>query len=189
MAQIGLKDLHYAILTKDDSDSVEYDQPKKVGKAISANINPTVNNAELYADDGLSETASALGAISVTIGADKLTKQVQADLLGHKVNSDGVLEKSSTDTAPYVALGFRSEMSNGKYRYVWLYKGKFQPVEQNYQTKEGTPAFQTPTINATFMKRDHDDKWEGSVEEGDDSVASGIIDNWFNAVYQETPEV
>jgi phi13 family phage major tail protein len=125
----------------------------------------------------------------VAIGTDNLSKQVQADLLGHDINSEGVLIKKSSDLAPYVAIGFRSEMSNGKFRFVWLYKGKFQPVEQTYQTKEGTPAFQTPTINGTFMRRDFDNQWKAQVDEGEEGVDPAVNQNWLSAVYEETPEI
>lgn len=185
---VGLKDLHFAKLTSDEREGVVYGEPKRVAKAISAGIAPTVNTATLNADDGPSETASSLGTIAVTLNTDALSKEVQAELLGHRVNDDGVLIRSSTDQAPYVALGFRSEMSNGKYKYVWLFKGKFTPHEQNYQTKQDTPAFQTPTINATFLRRTFDDQWQAEVDEGDEGVEASVIANWFEAVYSETEE-
>jgi len=56
-----------------------------------------------------------------------LTSTPRSVLLGHSVTG-GVLIKKSTDTAPYVALGFKSKKSNGSYRYVWLYKGKLRPA-------------------------------------------------------------
>lgn len=44
-------------------------------------------------------------------------------LLGNAVDDNGVLVRTATDKPPYFAVGFKSEKSNGKYRFVWLYKG------------------------------------------------------------------
>lgn len=182
MPQVGLRDLHYAVLTSDDSTGVEYDTPKPIVGAINATITPTTNSATLYADDGAAETATALGEITVALNTKDLPSEVQADLLGHEVNSEGVLIRKSTDVAPYVAIGFKSEKSNGKFRYVWLYKGKFQPSEQAYNTKTDTPEFQTPTINGTFVRREFDDAWQATGDEDDDTFTGG--DTWFDEVYE-----
>ncbi|WP_270577995.1 major tail protein [Caldibacillus thermoamylovorans] len=185
---VGLKDLHYAKLTNDDTTGVVYETPKKIAGAITATISPTTNSATLYADDGAAETASSLGEISVTLNTKDLPKAIQADLLGHKVNSDGVLVRSADDVAPYVAIGFRSMKSNGQYRYIWLYKGKFQPHEQSYQTKGDTPTFQTPTINGVFVKREIDNRWQAEVDADDENVNATVITNWFTSVYEETTD-
>ncbi|ADU30979.1 major tail protein [Evansella cellulosilytica] len=188
MPTVGLKDLHYAKITKDDGDSFEYDQPKYIAPAISANIEPQVNNANFHGDDALLETIDALDSINVALNSDDLPPEVQEDLLGAKVNSDGVIESAINDQAPYVALGFKAQKANGKYRFVWLLKGRFRPASRNYQTKEATPAFQTPTHNATFLGRKKDGKWKFEVEEDQENVAQEVIDDWFDSVYQPTPQ-
>ena len=55
MAQVGLKDLHYAILEEDTNEGVLYGEIKPLAGAMNATINPTVNTQELYADDQLWE--------------------------------------------------------------------------------------------------------------------------------------
>ena len=50
-----------------------------------------------------------------------------------------------------MALAFRSLKSNGKYKYVVLYKGAFGVGDDEYQTKEESATFQTTTISATFL--------------------------------------
>ena len=190
---VGLRDLHYIKLKKDDDKGVEYDygtggtdKPKQIAGAINARISPTSNTATLYADDGPDEVATALGEITVELNVKDLPLDVQADLLGHTVTS-GVMYRSADDVAPYVAIGFRSVKSNGKYRYVWLYKGKFNLPEQEYKTKEDTPEFQTPTITGTFVKRIYDDAWQAIVDEDDlDPDNPEIdVDDWFDTVYEE----
>jgi phi13 family phage major tail protein len=187
MPTIGLKNLYYAKLTKDDNTGVTYDTPNKIAKAIEANIVPTVNEAQLYADDGLAETAQSFGGVEVTLNVDDLPTDVLVDLLGHTKNADGVLEKSADDVAPYVAIGFQSEKSDGNDKYVWLLKGKFKLNEDSYKTKGDTPEFQTKSISATFMKREYDNKWMYQVDSGDAGVNATVITNWFTSVYEPTP--
>jgi phi13 family phage major tail protein len=184
MAIVGLKDLHYALLTKDDSTGVTYSTPKKIIGAINAKISPKSNTETLYADDGPSETATALGEIDVELEVKDIPLSVQAELLGHTL-SNGVIVKKAEDVAPYVAIGFRSEKSNGKFRYKWLYKGKFSLPEEDYSTKEDKPKFQTPKIKATFIKREFDGAWEATGDEDETGFTAGAT--WFDVVYEPTP--
>lgn len=177
--QIGLRDLYYAILTKDDSTGVAYQTPVKIAGAINAKISPKVDTQTLYADDGPSETVTSLGEIEVEFEVKDLPLTVQAALLGHTI-SNGVLTKDADDVAPYVALGFRSQKSNGKFRYVWLFKGRFETPEQEYKTKEDKPSFQTPKLKGTFVKRDYDGVWQVIGDE--DETGFTQASTWFNAV-------
>lgn len=47
MATIGLRDVHYAILTSDNASGAVYETPVKIAGAISANVNPNTNSATL----------------------------------------------------------------------------------------------------------------------------------------------
>ncbi|SDY84785.1 major tail protein [Thermoactinomyces sp. DSM 45892] len=177
--QVGLKDVHYAILTKDDVTGIVYEKPVPIRGAISAKISPSSNTETLYADDGPSEVATALGEISVELNMADLPLSVQASLLGHKMKN-GILIKSAQDTPPYVAIGFKSMKSNGHYRYIWLYKGKFTTPESEYQTKEDSPSFQTPSIQGAFVKRDFDGHWQAIGDE--DETGFTQASNWFQEV-------
>jgi phi13 family phage major tail protein len=184
---IGLDMFHYAVMTDESTET--YDVPVHVPGLIQMNVSPTVNSVNLSADDKIYDTADSLGAINVTLGLANLPTEDQAALLGHTVNADGVLIRKSTDQAPYVAVGYRRRMSNGKYRYVWLYKGKFRVYDQNADTKGETPTYQTPSISATFMPRDKDNQWQAVANEGDPGIPSQTLADWFDAVYEETPDV
>jgi phi13 family phage major tail protein len=178
--QVGLKDLYYAVMTNDET----YDAPVRIAGAIEAKITPSSNTATLYADDGPSETVTTLGEIKVELDVKDVPSVAQAALLGHKLNTDGVLLKSSDDIAPYVAVLFRSKKSNGKYRYVTLYKGKFDLPDQDYKTAEDKPAFQNPKITGTFIKRDKDGLWQAIGDEDETGFDSTKATAWFTSVYE-----
>ncbi|WDU84208.1 major tail protein [Caloramator sp. Dgby_cultured_2] len=171
-----MKDLYYAKLTKDDATGVTYETPILTAGAISAKVSPKSDTQTLYADDGAFETASQLSEITVELELADLPLSVQADLLGHTV-TNGVLEAKNTDQAPYVAIGWRSLKSNGKYRYYWLLKGKFQIPDDESKTKEDKANFQTAKITGTFVARIYDGKWK-MVGDEDETGFDAL--NWFS---------
>jgi len=179
--QVGLKNLYYAVLTKDDATGVSYLAPVKIAGAINAKISPKSNTEVLYADDGPDETATALGEIDVEFEAKDISLTDQAALLGHSIVG-GVMLKKATDVAPYVALGFMSKKSNGQYRYIWLTKGMFALPDQEYATGEDKPKFQTPKLKGTFVKRTYDDLWQRIADEDHPDYVASIGANWFNSV-------
>lgn len=184
MALVGLKNLVYAVMTDEKTET--YGAVKSIAGAIDADIKPSINSSDLYADDGLSETRSALGKIEVSLTVKDVPKTALTDLLGHTVDANGVLIKKSSDNAPYVAIGFKSLKSNGEYRYKWLFKGKFTLPEEKHKTQEEKLEYQTQQITATFMRREKDEQWEASVDSDDTGIGETVISGWFTKVYGET---
>lgn len=182
MALVGLKDLHYAKVKKDDEATLEYDAIKKIIGAINASIKPKTSSETLYADDGPSDTVSSLGEIEVEFEAKDLPLDVQSDLLGHTIKN-GVLIKNAADLAPYVALGFRSMKSTNKYRYIWVLKGRFELIEESYETKGDKVNFQTPKIKGVFIKTDNNGDWEYTGDEDMTDFTADMAANWFKKVF------
>lgn len=179
MATIGLRDVYYAILTDDPvGGKATYEEPVRMVGAISANVNPNTSSATLFADDGPYDAATTLGEISLELNMADIDSQTQAVLLGHTFE-DGILKKKGSDVPPWVAIGFRTLKSNGKYRYYWLNKGKFAAPEDDLVTKGDSIEFKTPTISGSFVKRDSDDEWERVGDEDDTAFTSSIKDKWF----------
>ena len=123
--QIGLKNLVYALMTKDDSTGVAYSAPVAVPGVMAAKIDTKTSSETLFADDGPAEIGTAVGETSLELGLKELPLEVQAAWLGHSIIG-GVMYKKTTDVAPYLAIGFMSSKSNGKNKYVWMLKGKFE---------------------------------------------------------------
>ena len=120
MATVGLRDIYFFPIENDDETGTTYDEGVRIGKAMTANVQPQYNTAELRADDGVAETAESRGITTVDVQTDDISKEAQAVILGKEINNDGVLIDSDDDKPPYGALAFRSEKANGAYRYVVL---------------------------------------------------------------------
>lgn len=177
--RIGLKDLYYATLTSDASDGAIYGTPVQIVGAITANINPNGVIDSLFADDGPIETAANLGKIALELGVADLPLAQMAVLLGHTTPSAGIMYKKSTDTPPWVAIGFKSLKSNSKYRYVWLLKGKFSEGEMNHETRNDSVNFQTASITCNFVKREYDDAWIKMADEDESGYQEATGTGWF----------
>lgn len=177
---VGLRNVHYALLTSDDETGCVYSEPVKIADAITVNVNPNASITTLFADDGPAETATSIGEISVEFTSKAISNETRAELLGSTFGADGILREKTTDSPPYVAFGYERTMSNGKKRFVWLTKGKFIPGQVNSQTKEGTVTFQPDTMTGTFVKRAFDDEFRLSASEDDTEFTDGA--NWFTSV-------
>lgn len=177
--QVGLKNLVYAIM---HDDGISYDAPKLLSPAIQAKITPKTNTATQYADDKSVENATTLGEIDVELQTQDVPLQSQADLLGHTIDDNGVLVHSGNDNAPYVAIGFKSLKGDNTYRFVWLLKGKFEEITEEYKTKSDKVDFATPSLKATFVTRD-DDNWKFVADENN-GMDTEAMAHWFDAVYQ-----
>ncbi len=188
--RIGCDNLVYAPMTAEDSaDSAPvYGDVVKAPGVMSININPNGSQETLFADDGPMETASTMGKIDVEIQKNELTTQNKADLLGHEIDSNGALVYGSSDVAPWVAIAFRTLKSNGKYRYVWLYKGKFTEPEDNNETKGDSINFQSDTISGQFVQLSkpytvngkEKKVWKYELDGDSETASEDAITNWFN---------
>lgn len=189
--RIGCDNLVYAIMSAEDSVTAAptYGEVVPAPGVMSININPNGSLETLFADDGPMESATTLGKIEVEIQKNALTSKNKSDLLGHKIDSNGAVVYGDNDVPPYVAVGFRSLKSNGKYRYTWLYKGKFSEPEDANETKGDSINFQSDTISGQFTKLNYAYMVDGEKKrpwkyelDGDDAEANKtVMENWFKA--------
>lgn len=190
--RIGCDHLVYAQMTTEDTATTApvYGDVKSAPGVISVNINPNASQETLFADDGPMETATTLGKIDVEINKAELTTENKADLLGHQVDTNGGIVYGDSDVPPWVAIGFRTLKSNGNYRYVWLYKGKFTDPEDNNETKGDSINFQTDTISGQFVKLNNQitvngklvRPWKYEIDGDNEDADLNVMATWFDNV-------
>lgn len=153
MAQIGLTNLWYGLLTEGADGTPSYGGAKSFGKAVSAKVDVSTNDATLYADDVLAESDSSFQSAKVTLGVADDDITVFAEILGHKVaDSGGEMVRSADDAAPWIGLGrVVTKVKDGKRQYKgeFIYKCKFSEPSQEDETKGESVDFSTPEIEGT----------------------------------------
>lgn len=153
MAQIGLTNLWYGILTEGEDGTPTYGGAKSFGKAVSAKVDVSANDATLYADDALVEADTSFQSATVTLGVADDDITTFAEILGHKVAPEGgEMVRSADDAAPWVGLGrVVTKVVNGKHVYKgeFIYKVKFSEPSQEDETKGESVDFSTPEIEGT----------------------------------------
>lgn len=182
--QIGLKDIHVAVLTADDSTAVTYQTPSKLERAISAKLTPKTNSENIYSDDIVEDVITSFDSVEVEIELNQLSLTSRAILQGAKVVK-GVLIESKEDIPPTLALGFKSKKHNGMYRYVWLLKGKFELAADEYDTEAEKPSPKSAKLKGTFFSRDYDGNFRFIADEDETGIDPTIIAAWFTAVPDE----
>ncbi|WP_313894678.1 major tail protein [Psychrobacillus sp.] len=192
MAIKGLKNLHYAVITKEDSTTTTYSTPKPFGPAMALNVQPSINRSNLRADDGVLFSDSAKGPIAVTVNTAYLEKEVEAEILGKTIHANGIISDNVADDAPYIAIGGQAESARGGSEFFWLYRVKLAPAEENKETKQETPTYQTPNLTGEAIPRIHDGEEKTKLWDQDpDVVDKKIFADWFTTVIDKeyVPEV
>lgn len=187
--KIGCDNLHYALLTTDTNAELTYAKPVAMPGVMTIGITPNTDSQTAFYDDGPGEVATSLGAIEVSIEKNALSAQEKSVLLGHQLDSNGAVIYGAEDVPPFVALGFRNLRTDGTYRYVWLYKGKFQEPEDSSATKGDSIEFQNESITASFVKVNKTytvgaktvRPWKSEIFESGTNTAT--CNKWFTNVY------
>ena len=153
MALIGLNNLWYSHLTEAQDGTPNYAGALSFGKAVSASVSISNNDAKLFADDVLAESDTSFQSGTVTLGVDDDREATFADVLGHAIDSEGEVTRNANDVAPWVGLArIVVKMVNNVrlYKVEVLYKVKFSEPSQDNETKGESLEFATPEIEGTI---------------------------------------
>lgn len=187
--RIGCDNVVVAKLTESTDGTPTYIEPTALPGVIKLSVNPNASLDTLFYDDGPGDTAATLGKIEVEFEKNALSTTEKAYLLGHGIDTNGVLVFGANDVPPWIALGFRTLKSNGTYKFVWLLKGKFSDPEESNETKGDSISFQTDTIKGQFVKLNKEYTVDGKtskpykteVDEEHTGANAKLITDWFKA--------
>ena len=185
---VGLKNMVIAPLTVDEETTITYGALQLVAGAIEATITPENTDPEVqYADDIEFDVLYPDPELSFKTKMADIPLSIQEAIFGNNIDDNGVLVRAAVDKPPYFAVGFKSEKSNGKYRFVWLYKVRAKPVTETYATKEGgTITRQTGEVEWTAIKRTHDGLYQAIADEGENGFTALMGTTFLETVYDPT---
>lgn len=185
---VGLKHMVIAPLTADTVSGTTYGSLQLVAGAIEASITPENNDPDVqYFDDIEGDVLYPDPQLAFKTKLADLPLTIQEMIFGNEIDDNGVLIRTASDKPGYFAVGFMSEKSNGKFRYIWLYKVRAKPVTENYATKEGTSVTrQTGEVEWVAIKRTSDGRYQAVADEGENGFDSATAATFLDSVY--TPE-
>lgn len=179
--KINIKNLHYAILEKDDETTIQYKDIVKIPGLMEITLTPNVIEGQLYGDGRIRDKESKQDSIGVGMNLNKLPLKNRAEMLGNEYEN-GILKENVDDIAPYLALGWEIETTTGKPELIWLLKGKLNPVTDDLKQREGGITYNTNNANFTFIPREHDGMFKEFADGNDEMIEQTVIDNWFKQV-------
>ena len=182
---VGLKNMVIAPLTADTEETLTYGDLQLVAGAIEATITPDNADPDVqFCDDVEFDVLYPDPELTFTTKMADIPLAIQEMIFGNNIDDNGVLIRTSTDKPPYFAVGFKSEKSNGKFRFVWLYKVRAKPLTENYATKEGTTINrQTGEVEWTAIKRTHDSRYQAVADEGENGFTAAMGETFLTSVY------
>ena len=183
---VGLKNVVIAPLTEDTETIHTYGELQLMAGAIEASITPENADPDVqYADDIEFDTLYPDPELTFSTSMADIPLSIQEQIFGNQIDDNGVLVRTASDRPPYFAVGFKSEKSDGTYRFVWLYKVRAKPMTETYKTKEGqTITRQNGSVEWTAIKRTHDGRYQAVADEGQNGFDATKAATFLESVYE-----
>lgn len=183
LPRIGCDMLHFAKMLTDTAAGATYEDPVHFTNVKSIGFNPNSSISTFNADDGPRVVYSQVGEESVSIERADLLPSEYALITGARYNKG--LVSVGNPTAPDGAVLWRSQKSNGAYRYCRLLKTRFGVPQMNAKTKESSIEFQTQTVEGKNALRVCDNQgfeFFDSDDPGKDASITDavLLEQWFS---------
>lgn len=153
MARIGFKKAKYNKIVNGAYSALTDNKVPVFEKVIDEKFAPEYNSAELYANDGLTESDYSFkkGTLSLTVADDD--DKLCAELLGN-TDTDGEVTSNIGDTAPEFGYGhIIPKMVGGarKFKVEFFPRVKFTKVTSDNKTRGESVEFSTTAIEGTVF--------------------------------------
>lgn len=143
---VSCHQVYYAIKNENGT----YETPVYLPNLTEIGVEKNYNSSPFYAEGVLKHTHTVLGEVPITIATGDLEEEHEVVIMGHRVDSNGFVIRSTHDQAPDVAIMFTVEKSGGIYKGFVFYDGKFVPSGVSAATAEGSANYQPKTITGSF---------------------------------------
>lgn len=176
--RINVKNLVYCTLTSDDASGVTYGTVKPLAKAMTVEVTPSQATGVLYGDGAQQENLAKITGLSAALEVNKIAIEDKAVISGHTYEN-GVMIIGASDQAPYIAVGYQIEGTNGYSEYIWLLKGRVQEGNQNASQATDNINFTTDKMTINFIPREYDGYMEFTGDSSNADLYSDQIAAWF----------
>lgn len=182
----GILDIYVALMSTQDSPNAKptYGNYEVMGKTIEAQITPNYKEGKVYASNVSTRHEKRVDSYTVSLNLDKIPYAIREKILGRYKDKNGVQIIKGNQQPPFVAIAFALTLDDDSLELWTLYKGKFSEPAQVGHTDSDNIAYQHPTIEATFIRREYDDALAAVAATADEHVMATVRAGWFTTVYE-----
>ena len=184
MADIGLTNLHYAIMAKEDTDTTAptYSELKRLIGVDSVELDPEVETAILYGDNQALATIIKHKKTAMTLEVADLPLADQAAIFGRTYDTDTkTMFISKNDKSKYLAIVYETENHKGERRFWAFFKGKFAPSQETKNTEGESLEFGLHNLSGEFVFR-MDNGMIGAVKLVEPTDTTTTLQSWFTTL-------
>ena len=180
--KFGLNKVHYAkILSFDDEGVPTFAEPVRIPGAVSLSIDAEGEASNFYADDGvyyvLNNNSGYTGDLEIAL----VPLDFATDILGEKLDKNGVLTENNTAEVSQFALLFEFSGDKNKIRHCLFCCSASRPATES-STIEAEKEVKTETLSLTATALN-----SGLVKARTcEQTSLETYNNWYKSVY--TPD-
>lgn len=178
----GVRRAGYALVTKNTKDSLTHGEIKYLSRARKVAIAPSYGESELDSNDAVEAEGNEIMGYTVTLDASGMDQETEAEIYGHRIDSNGIMVEEEGDEPPKVALLLELAMSGGGSKYVTLFCGSAKhPTEEAESKTKSSFTYSLPSIEFSFTKA-MNGLLKTSTRTDAKNYSKEIGDAWFDEV-------
>lgn len=177
--RINIKRPVYAEVTSDTGEGTSYGEVKSLGEAQQAQITASVASGQLHGDGAIVDSSAIMTGLSLVLSTTKVPIEAQVDIYNYKV-TDGVVQVKAGVKPKYIAVGYEVEQTDGSSEFVWLLKGRPQPLNSDVKQSEGNINYSTDSITIDFVRRKSDNMLKFFADGSNPELTKAQADAWFD---------
>lgn len=132
----GVESLVYAHVTKDDTEDYSVDQVKDLIPVAEISKSTEASSSTKYYDNMPALVINSEGADEISITGAAIPLPVLADITGKQIDAESGALIDAPAVAPYLAIGYRYQLTDGSNVVYWRLKGKFGIPEEASSTQD-----------------------------------------------------
>lgn len=177
--KFGLNKVHYAKITAWSEDGVPtFATPVRIPGAVSLSIDASGGADNFYADNGVYYVINNNSGYEGDLEIALVTTDFATEILGEKLDNNGVLVESNDAELAQFALLFEFEGDKNKIRHVLYCCSASRPATESSTTEEETEVkTETLSLKATALP---DGLVKSKTCENTDETT---YNNWYKSVY------
>lgn len=190
MALAKLSNVHVSKMLQDEG-TISYDSIKHVKGSVSANIEVKESTELFEADNAVDDKYTVFEECTVTLVIKEMPLEDYRYFFNKTVDAEGYTVDKSDDEQSWMALGFEGGIGKTGRRFMWLTKGYFEAISEEFTTKKRGVDVITQELKGTFIARKTDDVWRKRMDSTDTDATPEKIDAFFDTVggIEPTPVV